>query len=1522
MSLTPLQQTLVSLLALTCLGVPSTALAQSITAAPDGTGTQVTIEGNTYQIHGGTQAGANLFHSFQDFGLTADEVGNFLSNPTVSNIFGRVVGGNPSIIDGLIQANPNLYLMNPAGIVFGANAQLNVGGDFLATTANQICFEHGCFNAAGVNHFNTLIGNPTTLGFLQTQSGGLVNAGTLAVQKGKSIHLSGGTVVNLGEVVAAGGNVAIAAIPGERRVRLNQAGHLLHLEVTDAVLTEGIELLAIPALLTAAPISMDKVIQPGAIALGGTLQGEQIDLYAAGQVTPNDTAVIQGDTRVIRFSESGENPDQAVFIDRRVDSPEELLYGAAAGTVSQTIEPDENGISVISEQLAEISDVVGNLESIAIVAEGNQGDFWLGSEWIRAENMANHVAQLQTWSEALTENADLLLYSCFTALGATGEMLVASIADLTGADVAASVNATSSHRYGGDWQLEHQTGAIEAESPFTTATLANWNGKLKTITIDSLTDDGTGTTLRDAFNLAKAGDLITFGTVGTVTLTNGVINWTTDDLTLAGNGATVSGNQVTRVFEIAANNAIVNNLTIRDGQSSGAAGINHVSGSLTLNNVTITNNSAQWGGGLATQGRLTLNNATVANNTASVHAGGMISSGSGTTLTLNHSNVTGNQAAGNGGGIRGYDSTVTVNHSVIANNSGTTAGGIWMDTGSVTLNHTTVTGNTAAEGGGILSNSGQITLNHATLSGNSVTDWGGAVFNRYGTVSVNQSSITGNTAGQTSGGIGSRTGNITLVNSIVSQNSAGRHHGGLGTGGNLTIANGQIADNTAGIDFDDLGANGHLSIQTTNPLDLDVDLQGTAAIQSGGSVTLTGNINTNGNDLTIAAGQDLTLNSTVSTFSNGDGGNLTLEAGGNINTRNLITASIGSGNGGNIALTSRDGEIQVGGGGLINTIAANGNAGNVLLKAPQKITAGLINTEAIAGQGGNVTLTSEGMVQLQGALDPADSGFNNFAASISSAGATGGGAIAIQHGGQGVIPFVIGDASRNGTAAAITAGNNATLLPEQSFFATINHNGIQISSNGLSADINSVIAGATPKNEFLDTAGLIERIGHQAGGRTLFHPEGYFTWDLPAEKALGGSLLDNEILQQFIKLDRFIAQSYSVFETATAEVAIEEQSGHAKDEDESQTETVANIHETFKQIEAQTGTTSALIYLVSNPEALELIVVTPDNHLRRQVIPEADRNRLRREIRTFRRRLTAQRQDYLKSAQQLYDWLIRPIESTVSNLNIDTLVFSLGEGLRALPLAALHDGDQFLIERYSLGQIPSLSLTDSRYQSLQQATVLAMGASRFAHLDPLPAVPNELAMVTAIQPGEQYLDTAFTWENLVAQSRQRNFEVVHLATHAAFQPGHALDSYIQLWGEEQITVERLRELRWYDDPTVELLVLSACQTALGDAHAELGFAGSAVQSGVKSVLASLWSVSDVGTMSLMSEFYQQLSDRAVTIKAEALRQAQLAMLRGETDLGQHPEIRAILPTALPLESGANFSHPYYWSAFTLVGSPW
>ncbi|NEO88221.1 MAG: DUF4347 domain-containing protein, partial [Spirulina sp. SIO3F2] len=848
-----------SLLLISPMFLASSGWAQSITAAPDGTGTTITINGNIYHIEGGTQAGTNLFHSFQNFGLNTGEIADFFSQPNIINIFGRITGGNASIIDGLIQANPNLYLMNPAGIVFGANAQLNVGGDFFATTAEQICFEESCFNSVGLNNYHVLAGSPTTLSFLQSQPGGLINAGTLEVLKGKSIHLSGGTVVNLGQIGAPGGNATMAAIPGERRVRLSQPGNLLSVEITDEVLTTGIDPLALPELLATTPEHLQaKVVSAplGNIAIGGEITAEHIDLYATGQVTPNEPNLVQGDIRVIRFSETGENPFQAVFIDRRTDNPEALLYGAEAGTVAQIIEKDEQGIAEISEQLAVISEAVGELESVAIVAEGNAGNFWLGNQWIRAGNITDYQAQLQTWESALTSNADILLYSCLTALGTTGETLIASLANLTGADVAASINATGSANYDADWNLEHSTGDIEASNPFTGTTLADWEGKLLTRTITNNADSGTRT-LRDALTDNSGGfalpvtdgDTIVFnlaGSANTITLSSEIL-WTTDNLTLDGANAggaevVVDGNNATRLFNISAANATIENITLQRGNAGNGGAIRGGSGALTLNNVQVLNNSASAiggvGGGIYSDGDVTLNNSVLTGNSSGFWGGGLFNSRIMANIVLNNSTIAHNSAVLGGGIVAQANNLTLDNTDVVDNTVSSNGGGIFANSTTLIVNNgSTIARNSAGPlGGGILSaGAGRMTVNDSSISNNSAVQDGGGIHGS-GLWAFNNATVSGNFAGNNGGGISSSIAIVTLNHSSLSGNSAGNHGGGIYNRINLTLTASTISGNSSAVNGGGIFARGNATLYNAT-------LSGNAANQHGGGIYANGTVN-------------------------------------------------------------------------------------------------------------------------------------------------------------------------------------------------------------------------------------------------------------------------------------------------------------------------------------------------------------------------------------------------------------------------------------------------------------------------------------------------------------------------------------------------------------------------------------------------------------------------------------------------------------------------------------------------------
>ncbi|MEG5164244.1 CHAT domain-containing protein [Microcoleus sp. AT3-A2] len=372
------------------------------------------------------------------------------------------------------------------------------------------------------------------------------------------------------------------------------------------------------------------------------------------------------------------------------------------------------------------------------------------------------------------------------------------------------------------------------------------------------------------------------------------------------------------------------------------------------------------------------------------------------------------------------------------------------------------------------------------------------------------------------------------------------------------------------------------------------------------------------------------------------------------------------------------------------------------------------------------------------------------------------------------------------------------------------------------------------------------------------------------------------------------------------------------------------IQQKLTAIFNQTGKKPAIIYTIVRPEQLDLIIVPPSGIPINKSIPAARREALREVVNKFRSEIVnpskRNSQSYLPPAQQLYQWIIAPLEAELKAQRIDTLVFSMDAGLRRLPLAALHDGSQFLVEKYSIGLIPTVNLTDTNYQSVKDAEVLAMGASQFAEYAPLPTVPLELSNITSEWRGNSFLNESFTLKNLQLQRKERQYQIIHLATHADFRPSSPSLSFIQLF-DTKLTLDRIAELGWNQAPKVELLVLSSSKTAVGDDNdIELGFAGLAVQAGVKSVLATLWYVRDEGTLGLMAEFYHFL--KVAPIKAEALRQAQIAMIKGQVRIDKDRLIfsnlnkELELPPQLGMGNSEILSHPFYWSGYTMIGSPW
>jgi len=672
------------------------------------------------------------------------------------------------------------------------------------------------------------------------------------------------------------------------------------------------------------------------------------------------------------------------------------------------------------------------------------------------------------------------------------------------------------------------------------------------------------------------------------------------------------------------------------------------------------------------------------------------------------------------------------------------------------------------------------------------------------------------------------------------------------------------------------------------------------------SITLLANNNITAGNIKANAGIFVTssngvINTSTGTLDTssitGNGGAINLTAFGNITSGNLNSSANGTeSNGGNIAIKSNTGSITIGN---LNSSGTN-NGGEIFIDAKTQITAGQINSSGTSGKGGNLTLDPSGDIQVtwinsQGGTSggkvniTTDRFFratgtfdqNGVATSISTAGNSGSGDITIRHGGNGLTPFRIGDGKTNGTLGAISSGN-ITIYPNQSFLSSYKQGNIQIITGNSPIDTVINTVDVTPQ-QFKLVPNFTRHISQIEFEAKVAKLEQSFTNNFESYLGINNNNTPNVTLPQ--------------------------------------------TQITLQQIEQATGVKPAIIYVSFTNEQLELLLVTSSGEPIQQRVEGTTPSKVLPMVTKFQSEITnplkRNSTSYLAPSKQLYQWLVAPLEKDLQAQKIQNLVFVMEKGLRSIPLAALHDGKGFIVERYSVGLMPSISLTDTRYVDVRNSQILAMGASKFTDNKPLPAVPTELSTITSkLWQGKSFLNEDFTLEKLKSARAEKPYGIIHLATHADFQAGKLSNSNIYLWNSK-LSLDKLRELS-LSKPPVELFILSACRTALGDEGAELGFAGLAVQAGVKSALGSLWSVSDEGTLGLMTQFYEQL--KQAPIKAEALRRSQLAMLKGEVKLQGGNLVTKNASFPLPPElvqlGNKNLSHPYYWSAFTMIGNPW
>jgi filamentous hemagglutinin family protein len=1514
-----------------------------IQPAADGTGTIVNASGNTFNITGGTtsSSGANLFQSFTNFGLSSGQVANFLSAPNTQNILSRVTGGNFSLIDGLLKvtgSNANLFLVNPSGIIFGPNASLNVPAAFTATTANGVAFGSQWFNALGQNDYASLNGPPTALGFTASRPGAIINAGNLSVGPGQALSLIGGTVVSTGQL--SGGQVTLAAVPGERYVRLGQPGSPLSIEVpmsgAQMPTNWDLPIYSLPELLTGTGAGLT-VAEDGTVQLVGSQLTVKNGDVVARKIDAASAVLSASRNVTLPESQLATTKDLLIQAKDTVtvrDSKENPVLVKAGGNL--TIQGDKSVDLLALNYPGQAFQSGGDLR---LVSDGNvSGDARFGSGGnFSIETLAGKPGNFVSLYDPIISSGTDVSFGDYTGVSLkveSGGSITGGNIRITGRDTVISTTDADTGLLATLPALILRAG-VPSLGNTTLGNTAFTSGNLTTspgnITVGSLETNNSFTSapnggpiilaapgnitingIVNAGNSVNAG--VTVNTPGTATFNNGV---NANNLTTDAGGLTILNGSVTTVGSQTYNDDVQINksltLTSTDNGSLTLGGtVNSQPGS--TNSLLLNIDPGNGSGNIAVKGPVgntqPLGNlVTQTTNTAtfgsSVSAGFFRATRPDGLTVLN-----GNVTTVNG---QEYSTPVRLNNSATllstGNFSGITFNRGVQSSGDLTVNAPRIFFNTF--NGSNVSVNNLITNSAVTSLGSNVTSIGSQTYNS------NEVQLTGsvtlaspNSGNITFGGmidsqsvaqgltVNTQGGNITLGGSVGSNRFSPLRSLTLNTGNNLSSGiialNGNVKTLDSQTYNNKVQLNNSVTLTSTN--NGRIAFGDTVNSQPGATNSLA--VNTKGGnavlirpvgntqplgDLTVSAG-NISLAEIGTREQAGVTGNTNLQTAGtlnfngniyNANTQNYVGNSIALNAGNTTTFTSSadpitfQGPIALNNSGLTIASASTITTDSIGGSRPINFTAAnRITTGNIATNGGSIDLTSGGTIR---------------AGTINSGTANGGGApITLRQQGRA---FFVNNSSLGAPDDSSSSGTISSrpdnVISQEIFMRDFNQDNIAI----------FVPAGPDPDGSGTSPGQLTPSV------RPPTSSTADSSMPLPPRRS---SSNEPSSLQTVRSFEKYFGQSFDIKQLSIPE-----------------------LQDNLRRIEKASG--KKLSFINVDIEAKVFTLITPEDNttiaIPRNVTSEALREKateLRREI-ADPRNVTSNR--YLTTSRQLYGWLIAPLDKYLKEKKVDTLIFQLDAGLRLMPLAALNDGQQFLVEKYSLSLIPSINLLDTRYEPerVRSSKVLAMGATTFKDDAPLPEVPAELQNVSQYG-GSVFLNDKFTLANLKAKAD--DFRIIHLATYADFGQGAVQNSSIQL-GDTRLSLKQMRDLGW-DKQNVELLVLSDSRTAFGDVNTELGFAGLATEAGVKTAVATLWNSSELGTLGFMSAFYQDL--KTASIKADALRSAQVAMLRGEVRIedGQLRFKKSTVPLTADLKAlgEVRLTHPHYWSGFTMIGSPW
>ena len=362
----------------------------------------------------------------------------------------------------------------------------------------------------------------------------------------------------------------------------------------------------------------------------------------------------------------------------------------------------------------------------------------------------------------------------------------------------------------------------------------------------------------------------------------------------------------------------------------------------------------------------------------------------------------------------------------------------------------------------------------------------------------------------------------------------------------------------------------------------------------------------------------------------------------------------------------------------------------------------------------------------------------------------------------------------------------------------------------------------------------------------------------------------------------------------------------------------------LKEVVYKQDTTTAVLYPIVLKDSLEVILQLPNNSEPIRYQTPVQPIELEKTLKELRKQITnkySSPDDYLPLSLQIYKWLMADADKYINPNKIKSLVFILDSSLRNIPLSALWDGKQFLIDKYAIAMTPGFEILTPKPLDKKHLKALIVGLTTKGdvsiegqpfYFDPLPNVGNEAEKIKNILSGStNLLNEQFNVKNLSNQLNSSSYPIIHIATHGNFS-SNPEETFILTSENQYINMNTLQSVLKTGKETkpdaIDLIVFSACKTATSDRRATLGMAGVAVKAGAGSTIATLWSIADDSTACLMEQFYQNLQKgmekRGIT-KAEALRQAQLSLLHD---------------SQLPCFNNADYTHPYYWSPFVLIGN--